>query len=731
MSRDTDPVLSGMSGKIADFRLDGYIGQSANAVVYLATDERPGAGTGKVAVKVLAPELVGDAAFRDQFLHESQAAAALDHPNIIPVYVAGEANGTLYVAMRYVQGGDARSLLNRYGPLPFAMAWSIIAQSAAALDAAHANGLIHRDVKPTNMLLDADGAAGQGAGAGVPRRPDGGDFDRVYLSDFGMSRRMPSGEAAATGQITGTLDYVAPEQIEGRAVGTRADLYSLGCAAFELLCGAPPFGQDQGLTVMYAQMYAPPPAATARRHDLPPAVDRVLATALAKNPADRYPTCGLFAEELRSALGLGADGAPATSAAGPPVSAGVSPVSAGVSSAPPTRPQQAAPSPSPAPSPDAAWPVAAAGLAAGAAGMAMGDELARSENGMAGSENGMAGPGNGLGFGGGMAPGGGMAAGAAPGGMGPGGGMHPGDDSGTQTWRHDFDDDAMGAQAPVDFGPGWFRDERPGPAGPGMAGPGAPTQGMAGPGATMPAAMPGATQHGGPGPGMGGPGPGTANQMGGPIPPFQRQQTGAPKPRGKINMKLAAIGTAIVVIAVAGALGVELTKGSSPSKPTSTASTPSASPAASTAALASRQAASVNTLLSSSLVSRRALADAVGNIRGCAHVPLSTGHIQRVVDRRSAEYNQAKTLRLNAIAGGPRVKADLLAALRNSLDADQAYLTWAKQMSARCKPNRKSSAYTAAIAADSQAANSKQAFVRAWNPVAAKYGLPQKTATSI
>src|SRR5579872_4096692 len=218
MSRETDPVLSGMSGKIADFRLDGYIGQSANAVVYLALDERAGARTGKVALKVLAPELTSDAAFRDQFLHEAHAAAAVDHPNIIPVYAAGEASGALYVAMRYVPGGDARSLLNRYGPLSFGMAWSIIAQSAAALDAAHANGLIHRDVKPTNMLLDGDGAAGQGAGglgAGAARRPDGGDFDRVYLSDFGMSRRMPSGEAAATGQITGTLDYVAPEQIEG------------------------------------------------------------------------------------------------------------------------------------------------------------------------------------------------------------------------------------------------------------------------------------------------------------------------------------------------------------------------------------------------------------------------------------------------------------------------------------------------------------------------------------
>jgi hypothetical protein len=257
---------------------------------------------------------------------------------------------------------------------------------------------------------------------------------------------------------------------------------------------------------------------------------------------------------------------------------------------------------------------------------------------------------------------------------------------------------------------------------------------MAGPGATMPsAAMQGATMQGAAGPGMAGSGPGPANQMGGPIPPFSRQpQQGGPKPRGRINMKLAAIGTAIVVIAVAGAIGVELTKSSPPSKPTAASATPSASPDASTAALATRQAASVNTLLGSSLVSRRALADAVGNVRGCAHVPLSVGHIQRVVDRRSAEYNQAKTLKLGALAGGPTIKADLLAALRNSLDADRAYLTWARQqMQAGCHPAAKSGAYSAAIAADSQAANSKQAFVRVWNPVAAKYDLPQKTATSI
>ena len=258
------------------------------------------------------PELARDAGFRTRLFRESRAAAAIGHPGILPVYAAGDADGTVYVAMHYVRGGDVRSLLNRLGPPPPAYAWQIIAQVAAALDAAHARGLIHRDVKPANMLLEARDSAASGM-------PDWADYDlkHVYLSDFGMSRDAPPEEIIATGQYAGTLDYLAPELVRERAVDGRADLYSLACAAFELLCGAPPFGQDQGLTVLYAQLYAPPPAATALRPGLPAAVDAVLATALAKDPGDRYPSCGQFAAELRAALG--APSAPGASAApGPP-----------------------------------------------------------------------------------------------------------------------------------------------------------------------------------------------------------------------------------------------------------------------------------------------------------------------------------------------------------------------------------------------------------------------------
>ena len=200
---------------------------------------------------------------------------------------------------------DAGALLHRLGPLPPGYAWNIIAQIASALDAAHAQGLIHGDVKPPNILLEATGTAELHA----------------HLSDFGTSRAFPPGQLAATppgqlaatGQFTGTFDYTAPEQIEGHALDGRTDLYSLACTAFELLCGTPPFGPEQGPTLMYAQLYAPPPAATASRADLPAAVDLVLATALNKNPADRYPSCGQFAEELRTALGLssGESGEPA------------------------------------------------------------------------------------------------------------------------------------------------------------------------------------------------------------------------------------------------------------------------------------------------------------------------------------------------------------------------------------------------------------------------------------
>jgi Protein kinase domain len=288
-----------LSGIVAGYRLDKSVGQGSMAVVYLASDGRTHR---PVALKVLEPDPDRDAAVRARIIREARTATALGHPHVLPVYRADEADRTVYLAMRYARGGDAGSLVGRLGPLPPGRAWRITDQIASALDAAHARGLIHRDVRPANILLEA--AAGPA--------PGGPELDHAYLADFGLGRVFPPGQIIAADQVTGMLDYLAPEQIEGRALDGRADLYALACTAFELLCGTPPFGPDQGLTLMYAQLYAPPPPASGRRPGLPVTVDSVLATALAKNPDDRYPSCGLFARELRVALGLRPDQAAVT-----------------------------------------------------------------------------------------------------------------------------------------------------------------------------------------------------------------------------------------------------------------------------------------------------------------------------------------------------------------------------------------------------------------------------------
>jgi len=278
-----------IGSQVAGYRLVEQIGRGGMAVVYRAHDSRLDR---HVALKIMAPGLAQDDAFRQRFIRESRAAAAVDHPNIIPVFEAGEASGVLFIAMRFVQGRDVRSLLDATGPLPPARATEIISQVASALDAAHAHGLVHRDVKPANMLLDES---------------VGGDrHEHVYLSDFGLSKQSLSQTGLTSqGQFLGTLDYVAPEQIEGRPVDGRTDLYALACAAFELLSGAPPFRRDGGLAVIYAQLSTPPPPLTSRRAGLPPAIDQVMAKGMAKSPDDRYRTCGEFAAALRGAFGLG------------------------------------------------------------------------------------------------------------------------------------------------------------------------------------------------------------------------------------------------------------------------------------------------------------------------------------------------------------------------------------------------------------------------------------------
>jgi DNA-binding beta-propeller fold protein YncE len=280
----TPPGGFAVGSRIAGYLLEEQIGRGGMAVVFRAVDERL---QRRVALKILAPALAADEAFRQRFVRESRAAAAVDNPHIIPVFEAGEADGVLYIAMRYVPGGDVGSLLRASAPLAVWRVTEIVSQAASALDAAHERGLVHRDIKPANMLLEPAGS-----------RPD-----YIYLSDFGLSKAMlPSVALTRTGQFLGTPNYMAPEQIEGGPVDGRTDQYSLGCVAYEMLCGSPPFDPDDVMAVIYAHQHQLPPRPSSRVPGLPVALDAVFARVLAKSPADRYGSCLAFADAMRAAL---------------------------------------------------------------------------------------------------------------------------------------------------------------------------------------------------------------------------------------------------------------------------------------------------------------------------------------------------------------------------------------------------------------------------------------------
>jgi ABC-type branched-subunit amino acid transport system substrate-binding protein/DNA-binding beta-propeller fold protein YncE len=246
----------------AGYRVESLVGRGGMGVVYRATDlslERP------VALKLIAPELAENERFRERFLREPRLAAALDHPNAIPIYEAGEHDGQLYLAMRFVEGSDLKSVLVREGTLPSDRALRIVSQVAGALDAAHRRGLVHRDVKPANVLLDED--------------------DHAYLTDFGVSKQSGGGPTDTAG-LVGTLDYLAPEQIRGDPVDGRTDIYALGCVLYECLAGAPPFRRETEAETLWAHMQELP--ARLPGH---PGLDPVLRMALAKEPEKRYATC--------------------------------------------------------------------------------------------------------------------------------------------------------------------------------------------------------------------------------------------------------------------------------------------------------------------------------------------------------------------------------------------------------------------------------------------------------
>ena len=293
VAEDTSAKLGGWltrlgpGSRVAGYLLEQLVGAGGMAAVFRARDERLGR---VVALKLLASGLPDDGRFRERFVREARAVAAVDHPHIVPVYEAGEADGIPFIAMRFVAGGDLRTVVDRGGGLPPARAAAFLSAVASALDAAHAAGLVHRDVKPANMLVDAG-----------PGRPE-----HVYLSDFGLARGMLSSSGLTmAGQFLGTPEYAAPEQINGRAVDGRADQYGLACVAYTLLTGSPPFVRNLPMAVLYAHVSEPPPQVTAVRPDLSDAADQVLATGLAKAPEYRFESCGAFADALREALGIG------------------------------------------------------------------------------------------------------------------------------------------------------------------------------------------------------------------------------------------------------------------------------------------------------------------------------------------------------------------------------------------------------------------------------------------
>jgi serine/threonine protein kinase len=240
---------------------------------------------------VLAPELADDDVFRARFLEESRIAASLNHPNVIPIYDMGAQDNLLYIAMRYVSGTDMRQMIKKRGRILPATALFLTGQAARALDAAHRRGLVHRDVKPGNLLIE--------------RGSDDADPDHVYLADFGITKHaMSRSGLTSTGQFLGTIDYVAPEQIRGTSVLGLADQYSLGCVLYECLTGRVPFEKDLDAAIIWAHVEETPTMPTVLRPELPPEIDEVFGRVLAKRPDERYGSCREFVEAARMALGV-------------------------------------------------------------------------------------------------------------------------------------------------------------------------------------------------------------------------------------------------------------------------------------------------------------------------------------------------------------------------------------------------------------------------------------------
>jgi protein kinase-like protein len=277
--------------EFAGYRIERSLGRGGMGVLYLAVE--PGLER-RVALKLIAPEAAADEVFARRFAEESRIAASIEHPNVVPIYAAGQADGIPFIAMRYVSGSDLGRRLAREGRLEPATATALIAQVGNGLDAIHAAGLVHRDVKPANVLLS-----------------DMGGEDHAYITDFGVARNVATESGLTqTGRFVGTLDYVAPEQISGGAVDARADVYALACLLFKLLTGEVPYPRDDEAARLYAHLHDPPPAPSLHATAVPMALDDVVIRAMSKQPDDRYPSAGDLGRAAEAALSGSSPGLP-------------------------------------------------------------------------------------------------------------------------------------------------------------------------------------------------------------------------------------------------------------------------------------------------------------------------------------------------------------------------------------------------------------------------------------
>jgi serine/threonine protein kinase len=286
-----EQVLSGAGPRalepteiIAGYRIESVLGRGGMGVVYRATQlslDRP------VAIKLIAPERAADAVYRERFKLESRAAAAIEHPNVIPVYEAGEDAGVLFIAMRLVEGVDLAAVLARGGAIEPRRATALLAQLGAAIDVAHAYRLVHRDVKPANVLLTFD------------------EPEHLYLTDFGVARRLGAvTRATDAGQWVGTIDYLAPEQIRGEGVDGAVDVYAATCVLYHCLTGQVPFPRYNEAAQLWAHINAAPPAPSQLVGSLPSAIDGVIARGMAKNPRDRFGSATELARACSEALAV-------------------------------------------------------------------------------------------------------------------------------------------------------------------------------------------------------------------------------------------------------------------------------------------------------------------------------------------------------------------------------------------------------------------------------------------